>query len=75
VSPGRRKVICQWRVAKAEPSGLMVWFDPDTELVRLYELEHPETSGVEGFSEGDDYEVFPPESESDKQMFFNEELP
>ena len=53
-----RKLIRQWRLAKAEPSGLMVWFDPASELVRLYdlvgELEPPKDSGVDSFSEKDE---------------------
>ncbi len=36
----REKVICNWRVCAAEPSGLLVWFDPARERVRLYELPH-----------------------------------
>ena len=70
-----RKLICQWRLTKAEPWGLMVWFDPSTEVVRLYELEPSTESGVYEVDEGDD-----PESNSDlnppsKQQFLQEELP
>jgi len=38
---------------EASPSGLMVWYDPTREGVELYELEPPDESGVEDFSEGD----------------------
>ncbi len=33
-----RKVIRMWRVSRAEPKGLHLWFDPETEFPRLYEL-------------------------------------
>ena len=33
-----------WRVCAADPSGLMIWFDPDTELVKLY--DRPESERV-----------------------------
>ena len=49
-----RKLICQWRVSSALPSGLQVWFDPKTETVRLYELEPTTESGVLEVSETDD---------------------
>ena len=49
-----RKLIRQWRVSKAEPSGLMIWFDPSRELVRLYELDPREDPGVHEVLEGDD---------------------
>ena len=43
----KRKSIAQWRVCQAEPSGLLLWFDPMTEFPRLYELEPSLRSGVE----------------------------
>ena len=30
------KAVCSWRVTQAEPSGFHVWFDPQTEHVRLF---------------------------------------
>ncbi len=32
------KIICNWRVTKGIPSGVHVWFDPNTESVRLYRV-------------------------------------
>ena len=41
------KTILGWRICKAEPSGLLVWFDPELEEVKLFLLEEPRTrSGV-----------------------------
>jgi len=34
-----RKEIKAWRMMQAEPFGLLMWFDPNTERPRLYELE------------------------------------
>ena len=51
-----RKQIRQWRVVRAEPSGLLVWFDPDVEVVRLYSLDPGQRSGVDAVSERDDQE-------------------
>ena len=51
-----RKIIRQWRVAAASPSGLQVWFDPETEFLRLYDLEPPDSPGVADACEGDDQE-------------------
>ena len=41
-----RKLICQWRVSRALPSGLQVWFDPEHETIKLYELEPLPEGGV-----------------------------
>ena len=38
------KVIRQWRIQKGVPIGVHLWFDPDTECVRLF--------AVRGNSEG-----------------------
>ena len=48
-----RKLIRQWRVSKAEPSGLQVWFDPEVETVRLFSLDPLEKRGVDEIPEGD----------------------
>ena len=50
-----RKLICQWRVSRAAPSGLQIWFDPELETVRLYELEPEQMRGVADALEGDDH--------------------
>jgi len=51
------KLIRQWRVSQGEPFGLHVWFDPKTEVLRLYEIVDPPVDpGVLEVSEGDDYE-------------------
>ena len=47
-------MISQWRICQAEPSGLLLWFDPMTEFPRLYELEQSLRSGVDSFNERDD---------------------
>jgi len=47
-------MICQWRISKAEPSGLHLWFDPMTEFPRLFELEPSLRRGVVSTTEGDD---------------------
>ena len=40
-------MIRNWRVMRAEPSGLVVWFDPSRESLRLYEgMELPKEGGV-----------------------------
>ncbi len=49
-----RKMICNWRVSRARPFGLQVWFDPKTEVIRLYELDPQEGPGVGEGREGDD---------------------
>ena len=50
----KRLVLRSWRVTKAEPSGLFVWFDPDRESVELYEVDPPWKRGVLAFGERDD---------------------
>ncbi len=71
----KRLMIRQWRVSKAEPSGLQVWFDPATEFVRLFELEPSAKAGVEGYREGDDDEASSHVSESSNGVFIQEDLP
>ena len=38
----KRLEIRNWRVSSGDPSGLVVWFDPRTERVRLYSLTEEE---------------------------------
>ncbi len=33
-----------WRMMEAEPSGCMIWFDPSSEVVRLYRISPPSDS-------------------------------
>ncbi len=40
------KVLCSWRVLGCEPSGLLVWFDPHTEHLRLFQGPHPDSEKV-----------------------------
>ena len=54
-----RKLICQWRVSRALPSGLQIWFDSELETVRLYELDPPEIPGVADALEGDEQTASP----------------
>ena len=50
----KQLVLRSWRTMEAEPDGLMVWFDPTREQLKLYELDPPEDSGVgECCEEGD----------------------
>jgi len=70
----KRLPIRMWRVSRAEPYGLHVWFDPDTEVVRLFEfdpLEPRPKTGVYEVCERDDLD----DSHSSKQQFLQEELP
>ena len=54
-----RIMLCNWRVRKAEPSGLFVWFDPDRESVELYEMDPLTQSGVaDALEEGDQRSLF-----------------
>ena len=71
----KRKLICQWRVMEAEPSGLLLWFDPETEFPRLYEVEPPRDSGVDSYCEEDDQDPGAEDPSRDKQMFRQERLP
>ncbi len=64
-----RKLICQWRVSRALPSGLQIWFDPKTETVKLFELEPRPEGGVADALEGDDQE------DSGRPSSSNNELP
>ena len=40
-----------WRVTGAEPRGLNVWFDPDSEYVRLFDIPHPDSDEGRRFLE------------------------
>ena len=50
----KRLILRAWRVSEADPSGAHVWFDPEREEVRLYELDPQTETGVRKCSEGDD---------------------
>jgi len=50
----KRKMISNWRICQAEPSGLLLWFDPMIEFPRLFELEPSLRSGVDNSDERDD---------------------
>ena len=52
----RRKQIRQWRVSRALPSGLQVWFDPEVETIKLFALEPSPEARVADALEGDDQE-------------------
>jgi len=47
-------VLRSWRMMKADPSGLMCWFDPEREKLMLFELDPREDSRVDALCEGDD---------------------
>ena len=55
----KRLVLRSWRVFKAEPSGALVWFDPDKEEVMLFELEPEEDPRVADALERDDQDCDP----------------
>ncbi len=55
----KRLPIRMWRVARGEPYGLHVWFDPDTEFVRLFELDPESKTGVGEPDAEDDQESVP----------------
>ena len=70
--------ICQWRVCQAQPSGLLVWFDPETEVVRLYArdpMEPSEGSGVVASSERDDPDEYCSSHIELNQILMFEDLP
>ena len=68
----KKIMLRSWRVTKASPSGLMVWFDPDRESIELYEMDPQLEAGVADACEGDDQsDMFDPKS--GKNEF--EELP
>jgi len=71
----KRLPIRMWRVSRAAPYGLHLWFDPDTERPRLYELEPHLKSGVPEGGERDDCDSFAVDLDQKKQMFLQEELP
>ena len=64
----RRKLICQWRVSRALPSGLQVWFDPSTETIKLFELEPHPPGGVADALEGDERDEIPESSSSNDEI-------
>jgi len=53
-----KMVLRAWRVQDAEPSGLMVWFDPERERIEIHELEHHPEDGVPAVRERDDLDLF-----------------
>ncbi len=65
-----RKPIHLWRISRAEPKGLHLWFDEKTERPRLYSLE-PSTEervlDVHGADDGSE------KSGQSKQMFLSED--
>ena len=61
-------------MSRAEPFGLHLWFDPDTEFPRLYELEPGAERGVPAVREVDDWSGQSDPDQS-KQLFHQEELP
>jgi len=70
------KLIRQWRVSQGEPFGLHVWFDPKTEVLRLYEItDPPENPGVDDVSEGDDYESPENDEVKETEVFRQGDLP
>ena len=71
-----RKLLCCWRVSKAEPSGLQVWFDPELEEVRIYELEPRSENGVgEDLEEGDQRSLFGDSTQVNEAPGDDQELP
>jgi len=50
----KQLVLRSWRTMEAEPHGLMVWFDPTREQLKLFELEPSEIDGVGECCEEDD---------------------
>jgi len=43
--------VCSWRITAADPSGMMMWFDPTCE-VPLLGHSPPNSEDVDGFYEG-----------------------
>ncbi len=50
----KRRQLHFWRVSRAEPFGLNVWFDPSRERLRLYDVDPGEEAGVPAVPEFDD---------------------
>ncbi len=48
---GEPKDALSWRVVSAEPSGMMMWFDPEREAP-MYRVLSPGSDGTDGFYEG-----------------------
>ena len=36
-------LVCSWRIVKAEPSGMFMWFDPEREEPRLVRATPPDS--------------------------------
>jgi len=53
-----KKPVKAWRIMKAEPFGLLVWFDPSTERPEIHSSEPLENPGVLVCCEGDDQRSF-----------------
>jgi len=69
----KRLPIRMWRVSRAEPYGLHVWFDPDTEVVKLFDLEPHPKDGVRELREGDDLMPSPARDPSQNELVFHQE--
>jgi len=41
-----------WRILEAEPSGMLVWFDPKCELVKIYRTPHRDGEAVRTYYPG-----------------------
>ncbi len=68
-------VLRSWRVSDGDPSGLHVWFDPTTEIVKIYPLEPSSETRVAIASEGgDQVDLFAPDP-SDKSISSEMDLP
>ena len=63
-----------WRMSRAAPFGMHVWFDSDTEYVRVFELEPEHQRGVPAVPESDD--VISTVAQSQRSLFVDpDELP
>jgi len=71
----KRLPIRMWRVSRAEPFGLHLWFDPEVEFPRLFTLEPEQKARVLAFNEEDDYESDPDDCNQDQLLLLEEELP
>jgi len=50
-APGSEITVCSWRITKADPSGFMMWFDPQTEVPMLMRAK---ALGPPSFEDGHD---------------------
>jgi len=58
----KQLLLRSWRVSEALPSGRTVWFDPEREAIRLYELEPELEARVDEHREADDQiDMYDPE--------------